>query len=264
MAKNVLFNKVFALGGRRISIDANRVTADFDRSQVEDAGFEGRRDTVLKGPHMSDLSFAGGTSYELEIAALPKLESDGEEVPVLLFMGNGSLGSFAATMTALVQNFKWTGTFGELAMFEMDLAPQVRRRIGSVLFSSVGSGAVGGATLGGGVQAGALPAGSELFVSYHVVDPPGVGGSGTRTLAAKLQSNPNNTDWSGAVDRLTIDTATTGAPGAGEFLAPGAVVHRLDGDVAAVTDTWWRLNFTGVTGTGPTFFVLAAIAIRTK
>lgn len=252
--KDILVNKIFALGARRISKDANVFAFGQSREEVDNNDIETLADQYELGPYHSDLSFQGGTSGELENRMLKALNDAATALPLTLFMQTGVAGEVALQQKVKIANFRPTGDWGQLKGFNMKLVPQGEKfELGAVMFNSVGTAGITAPVNGAGVELGALGAGQELLLFYHVVDPPGVTGT-TPTLDAELQSDVDD-NWLGPTTRISLDQATE----------PGWQIKTLDGDTTPVTDTWWRLAFTAVGGTGsPTFFVIAAAVIRTK
>lgn len=258
MGKSLLIHKIFALGTRRISKDANRFTFDPSRVEVPAGDFEDLHEPILKGLFRTELGFSGATSSALEKSMLQKLVDDAATVPATLFLGDGSPGSLAFFLETHLSAFRWTGERGALAGFETVLRPQSHAYLGQVLFNSVGTPGIEGPTAGGGLELGPLGPGQELLVSYHPVDPPGAVGTNP-TLDGFLQSNVDDLSWdTTATDRLALPQIDSG----GGFRAH---LLRIDGDTTLVTDTWWRVAFTAVGGTdNPSFFVLMAITLRNK
>ena len=95
-----------------------------------------------------------------------------------------------------------------------------------------------------GYQLGAVSAAQKVYAALHVLQ----GVSGTLpTLNAVLQSSVDNT-FASPTSRITFAQAT----------APGA---QWMSQAGAITDTWWRLNYT-LGGTTPSFPVVAVVGIR--
>ena len=93
-----------------------------------------------------------------------------------------------------------------------------------------------------GVQLGALSATQSMFCALHVCSVSGT----SPTLIVKLQSSP--TQGGAYADRIT-------------FTSANAVSSQLSSVLGAVTDTWWRVQWTiGGTG-GPSFLFAVAAGI---
>lgn len=114
---------------------------------------------------------------------------------------------------------------------------------GKVLYHANTATGITGDTDGTGVQLGAIPAGSEgifVFVNPHW---PTLGGTAVGTWT--LEHSVDNTF---AAPTTAVETTGTNpwTPTAG---TPDYMVVTIDGDTTAITDTWWRVTFTTITGT---------------
>lgn len=272
--KNVHYNLVAAFGARRVSVDMSKFSLDPERELVMWSPMEAKVDQGLKGVFKTGVDFSGATDSTLERRLLLAMEDDtGALYPVTIGLVPGCpVGSFAYLSQALLSSFKWSGDFKQVKMFDAKVMPQDRAWFGGILGNSVGTAGITVPVKLPGVQLGSVAAtvtgmspvaGQFLLLSLHVLDPPGVLGTSS-TMQVLLESNPNNTDWSTAVTRATLPLAVIGTPTTGQFKAPGAVWVVIDGDVAATTDTWWRLNISAVGGTTPNFYILAAGAVGSK
>src|SRR6266545_2313541 len=96
------------------------------------------------------------------------------------------------------------------------------------------------APLGSGCNLGAVSATLKLYATFHVFGTPGT------TITVVIESAAAS-NFAGATTRATIGPLTTAG---GTWLTPVA---------GAVTDTWWRLRVTAITGT---FTVAGAIGIQ--
>lgn len=96
-----------------------------------------------------------------------------------------------------------------------------------------------GAT-GTGVQVGAVSSTKYLYATFHVFGTPGT------TITAVIESAAANT-FVGATTRITFGPITTAG---GTFATPV---------LGPITDTWWRVRITAITGT---FTIASAIGIQ--
>ncbi len=92
-----------------------------------------------------------------------------------------------------------------------------------------------------GVQLGALSATQAMYAAVHVCSVSGT----LPTLIVKLQSS--STQGGSYTDRITFTSANT-------------VSSQLSSVAGAVTDTWWRVNWT-IAGTLPSFLFAVAAGI---
>jgi hypothetical protein len=152
--------------------------------------------------------------------------------------GYGSLVYFVDGMRA---NYKLFDKVGEVAPWQADVEsnwPVVRGK--GIHPPGIARTATGTGT---GVQHIAVPAGAYLYGALHVLS---VAGTGSPTLAVKVQSDADNT-FASPADQITFTTATVA----------GGEIKRTAGPV---TDTWYRVSYT-ITGTGPSFLFALSIGV---
>lgn len=138
--------------------------------------------------------------------------------------------------------YQLLGTLGEMAPFTLqsqgtDGVGVVRGQLAKELGNVSATGATGSA-----VNLGAGSAGDYLYMAFHVFS------AGT-TISAKIESDTAEAFSSPAdvVDATVGPITTTG----------GTWMTRVD--ASAITDSWFRLNVTAITGT---FSIAAAMAIQ--
>lgn len=139
-------------------------------------------------------------------------------------------------------SYQLLGTLGELAPFTLqsqgtDGVGVLRGQLAKELGNVSATGATGSA-----VNLGAGSAGDFLYMAFHVFS------AGT-TISAKIQSD-NAEAFSSPADVVgaTVGPITT---------TGGTWMTRVD--ASAISDTWFRLNVTAITGT---FSIAAAMAIQ--
>lgn len=95
------------------------------------------------------------------------------------------------------------------------------------------------------VQLGALSSTQRLYAALHVLS---IAGTSTPTITVKIQSAA--TSGGSYTDRITYTAAT----------AIGGQASSVDG---AVTDSWWRAQWT-ITGSSPSFLFAVSAGIASK
>lgn len=153
---------------------------------------------------------------------------------------DGAEGSVAYLLRTGQYKYSLLGAHGQPAPFSLDFRGtngetsvargQVTKAKGAVSAT--------GAT-GTGVQLGAVSAGQYLYAGLHTF-------TAGATLTAVIESAASNT-FAGATTRITLGPVTA---------AGGTWGTRLAGPV---TDTWYRLRVTAITGT---FTIAAAVGVR--
>lgn len=141
-----------------------------------------------------------------------------------------------------VSNFGYESydAVGELAPYNLDLKGSSRFGMVRGLVAQVRGDVAATGVLGSAVAAGAGGAGKLLYATLHVFS------AGT-TITVQVQSD-DASGFPSATTRATIGPITVAG---GTFLVPV--------DAAAITDDWWRLNVSAITGT---FNVAGAIAVQ--
>lgn len=255
--KYVFVNRLFALAGRRISKDANKVTLSPARTSVDISACEDVANRYAKGPRSSEISVSGvGTQSEL--ALLTRLASEAfpeVEEPFLIFHdASAVIGGIASFVQAQVQGVTVGGERAGSQGFDAKVAGNGRPYLyASILQNNVGGAAIGtNGAASSGVNLGALTAGKVAAFCVQVVDPPGITGTGTPTITLRIESD-DNSGFTSAVTRATFTARTTA----------GGQILEIDGDTTPISDTYWRLAWT-VSGTTPGFTVMAAGAIETR
>lgn len=148
-------------------------------------------------------------------------------------------GQPAYMFRAMKSQYALGGAVGELMPFS--LAANGTNGQGVVrgqLAKARGTVAATGA-LGTGLELGAVGASQYLYATFHVFSP------GT-TITVTVESD-DNSGFTSATTRATIGPITTSS---------GTWATRVAG---AITDTWWRFNVTGITGS---HIVSGAIGIQ--
>lgn len=151
-------------------------------------------------------------------------------------------GGIAYFMRGMVPSYAWLeGKVGDLAKAKVqavgsDGATGVVRGKLAVEYATVTTTGAKGTAL----NLGAVSATQKMYATLHIFGAPGT------TITAVVQSDSDNT-WASPTTQYTFGPFTTAG---GRWATPVS---------GAVTDTWWRLNVTAITGT---FVVASAIGIQ--
>lgn len=150
-------------------------------------------------------------------------------------------GSVAYFYEARKFGYQTFGEIGQLVPFAASM--QGAHGYGGVrgrLLKAKGDVSATGAT-GTGVQIGAVDSDEFVYAAFHVFGTPGT------TITAVLESD-NANNFPSATTRITFGPITT---------AGGTFAARVAG---AITDDWWRVRITAITGT---FSIACAAGIQT-
>jgi hypothetical protein len=152
-----------------------------------------------------------------------------------------STGSVAYFGNVLSGMHKVGGDIGTVAPFSAKGVGNGRAIRGELLHPASTARTTTGSTTG--VQLGDLDAAESMFCALQVCSVAGT----TPTLVVKLQSAA--TQGGSYTDRITFSSANS-------------VSSQLSSVAGAVTDTWWRVNYT-IAGTEPSFLFAVAAGIVT-
>jgi hypothetical protein len=257
-SKRVLHNLLFHFGGYRISREANRLLYTPQRSEQDVSGFEDETDQTAKGTHANKVEIAGVPTGELELELFTQLLASADRsLTACLRSGSAKgaapVGSETLTLLVDVSGAPVGGDRNTPGSFTASLFTNYQMYYGALLYNDVGGAGTTAAGAKAGYAAGALGAGQVLAWDIAVLEPPGIGGTGGPQATITLESDVDNT-WAAPATRLSASV----------FAAPGSQLLTLDGDTDPVTDTWWRINVTGLTGTDPVVYLLASLTITTK
>jgi len=141
--------------------------------------------------------------------------------------------------TMLQANFRFGGTVGEVAAFEVNA-----QCAGDLVSGKIaGTGAKTSTSQGGGLNLGAVTASQKVFAVLHVTAVAGT----NPTLDLTIESDADN-NFASPATQLTFTQATT-------------TTSEIKSAAGAITDTWWRAKWT-IGGTGsPSFTIFTAIGI---
>lgn len=236
MATLALTDATVWIGGYDWTTDTNEAglsisCAELDATTFGSAGTHAR----IAGLRDVELSLKGFWSSTADAEAFPPLGTANEVLTVADSLAEGSTAYFAQ-----VGKFKYSefGKVGDLVPFSLDgmnTGPYgAVRGMTTLKKTTVAStGAKGTA-----VQLGAVGASQYLYASVHCFS------AGT-TVSIKIESD-DNSGFTSPTDRIALSAIT----GTG-----GTWVTRLAG---SITDTYYRLNVTAITGS---FSLAAAIGI---
>ncbi len=221
--------------------DVNEVALDAEAGELDGTNFGSGGWKELVGgtkSHTAKLNtFYNASGAEPAITALHAAGST-----LLTVASVGTQGTVAYFARGLEGKYSLPGgKVGDLASIAAELAgdsPEGLLR-GQIIAPKTTSGSSSNVV---GVQLGAVGATQRIYSAVHVFSASGT----TPSLTVKLRSS--TTQGGTYTDRIT-HTA---------FTAAGAELASLAG---AVTDTWWRVEWT-ITGTTPSFTFAAVAAIR--
>ncbi len=242
MAATVLNSAFGYVSGWDFSGDANQLqvagqAVSVPATTFRSAGWEESK-KGMRGVNVEMSGYTGFASTENDVQLFNAFNSASVS-QVGTFGPDETEGSLAWLTAAGVYDYTAYGEMGQLA--PMRLTGVGRDSYGLIrgtLLKKLGSVSATGAT-GTGVQVGAVSASQYVYATFHVFS------AGT-TITAVLESAAANT-FAGATTRVTFGPLTT---------TGGTWATRVAG---SITDTWWRIRVTAITGT---FSIAAAVGIQ--
>ena len=240
MAKYVFTDGKVFLDGYDLSSNINAVTLDITADEVEvttlqSGGFKERLGGLKDSTISMDGFFESGANKPDALLGA----SVGNEI-IATIVPDAGVGNIAYFLKSKLFSYNIFGAVGEVAPFNISKSQSsdivVRGTIaidGSITASGNTSGA----------QLGAVSSTQSVYAVVHCY---GVSGTSTPTITFKLQSD-DNSGFTSPTDRATFTDIT----------AIASEIKKVSG---AITDDYWRLNYT-VTGTNPSFDIHATIGI---
>lgn len=238
----------WALTNAGIYVDSHDFTGDSNQVQLACEAVANRRTTFRSGgweeynmgAKTSTLTAAGYGSFGVDSVDEWTFSNLGNPGRVATVAGIEDEGQPAYMLASLPTQFGTGGQYGENVPFGLNGAGSdsygvVQGR----LLKEYGTVSAIGAT-GTGVQVGAASGSQFLYATFHIFGTPGT------TITAVVESDDANT-FASAVTRITFGPFTT---------AGGRWATRIPG---AITDNWYRLRVTAITGT---FVIACAVGVQ--
>ena len=237
MATSVLRDCKLYYDGYDLSGDMNMLGINHGAAELDDTTFGATTESRKGGLKQTSAAFKG--LYQAGTNSVDAVLHPGVGANKVLSISPeaGADGEVAFAFQAMHSKLMRGASIGELLVIEGEATaqggtPLIRGRIlhpAATTVSGIGSGT--------GRQVGAVSATQKLYASLHVLE------VGT-TVTVKVQSDDNSA-FTSATDRITFTAAT----------AVGAQWSNVAG---AVTDDWWRVNISAITGSAR-FVVVAGI-----
>lgn len=246
---DILKNKVFAIGGHRVSRHTNTWQVPASRERLDVGCFEDDGKRSRKGIFTHSLTLEGyGTEAEADL--IGKFIEEDRSYPFTVLRESNlkntpiaAQGSAALLMDAALFEIPWEGaSHGTVKKFKAGFEPAGTSELffGKLLYTNVGAAALEDGTITTpGLNVGSLVAGFKLACSVHVVDFPGLLGTDPE-VTVELVSDA-------AADLLTPSVRHT----FDVFTEPDGFIVVLDGDVVPVpSEPFWGLRVS-IASTGP-------------
>lgn len=232
MAPAALVNATIWVAGHDFSGDSNKLTLSaeseaLDATTFASAGWKENRGGLKQIAASLEGFWSSAASDSVDSDVFSVLGQAGE---VMTASPTGTALDPAYLVQVAKLKYEIFGEIGKLAPFKLDMSGSnnvglVRGQITKGRGTVSGTGAIGSP-----VQLGAVGASQYLYGAVHLLGTPGT------SITLKVQSD-NATGFPSATDVVTVGPLTA---------AGGTWVTRTAG---AITDDWFRLNVSAITGT---------------
>ncbi len=231
-----VFSGGYDLSDHTTSVNLEINAEELDATTINSNGFReklgGLKDSSLQidgfyeaGSNKPDALLGASIGNELIVTTVP----------------DAGVGNIAYFMKSRLFDYSILGEVGGLAPFSISKNQSSDEVVRGTIQIDGALTASGNST---GTQLGAVSAAEKCYAVVHCY---GVSGTSTPTITFKLQSD-DNSSFTSPTDRAT-------------FTAITAINAEIKSVAGAVTDQYWRLNYT-ITGTNPSFSIHAAIGIE--
>ena len=242
MAHYVLKNAKVWVDAYDFSGDANALAINYEADAVEDTNFGDTTHVFLGGLNKFDAQFEGAVNLGATTVEGTNFANVGTtNTPFTFGIDTGADGEIGYTMEAMTGAFNWGAKIGELQRYSIPLSASGNRLVrGTIMHNATRTATANGTAR----QLGAVIAGQSVYATLHVLATV----SGTNPTLNVVVASSATDSWPGT-SRITFSEKT--AIGS-QFATPVA---------GAITDTWWRVQYTiGGTDT-PTFPFVVIIGI---
>lgn len=164
--------------------------------------------------------------------------------PLTLCATSGAAGTLAYLTKVMECSYKPGGDIGKLLSFSVEWKGNQPLARGQIMHPNGTARTTTGT--GTGFQVGAVTAAQRMYANLHVFS---ISGTSTPTITVKLQSSVDNT-FASPTDRITFTAAT-------------ALGGQASSVLGAITDQWWRAQWT-ISGTTPSFLFAVSAGIAKK
>ena len=241
MGKQVLQDQKIMVGGNDITGSTNAIAIEYG-SEPKDQTVFGNDTRIMLGG-LKTVQLQAGGFYDAVPLDSPLFTAVGvADTPISVFAEGATVADIAYFFKAMAGKYDLSASVGDMYKYSLSAGaangPLIR---GQLLNNSTETSSGDGTA----VQAGAASSAQSIYAALHVTNS---GGSGDQTLDVTIGSD-DNSGFTSETNRFTFTQATTAQTS--EFLI-------LAG---AITDDWWRINFT-IAGSGsPTFDISVVLGV---
>lgn len=239
MAIQIIKNQSVYFGGYDLTGRTNSLALNY-ASDIHDVTVLGNDSHVrLGGLKMATVQVAG--FMDIDDTDAFKFSNLGVTDTPFSFGANAdTVGSVAYTMLGIEGDLRLGAPVGDVCSFDAGAQSAGNLIRGNILLNSKGT-ALTSTGAGTGQQLGAVTSAQRIYAAMHVLN------AGTGSVICKLQSDATNSFSGSETDRITFSAAT-------------AVSSQFSSVAGAITDTWWRIQYT-ISGGAPSFKLVFMVGI---
>ncbi len=232
-----LFIGGYDLSSHVSSMNLNLTSDELDTTTINSGGYRTRTGGLKDAQFSCDGYFEAGSNKPDALLGA----SNGSEHIISLFADNG-VGNPSYFFKATQYQYNLFGAVGDLTPFSITASQSadIPVRATQMNDSDTTLTATGNGT---SQQLGAVTSAQKVYAAIHIWS---ISGTSTPTITVKIQSD-DNSSFTSATDRITFTAAT-------------AIGSQYKATAGAITDTYWRANYT-ITGTNPIFAIAISCGI---
>lgn len=238
MATHIIKDANLWVGQYDLTGDMNALALNYSADMVEGTVLGDDTHTMKGGLKVATMAHEGywsGGADNVDDALFSTVAT--ADTPVSIGVETGADGELGYMLRSVVSEYSPGATIGEMFAFSVAAESSADGLIrGTIMHNATRSSSGNGTAR----QLGAVAAGETMFAALHVL-------SGSGTLDVVIQSD-DASGMSSPSDQITFTQAT----GAGSQWGSAA---------GAITDDWWRVNYT-IGGGSPSFQFVVVLGIK--
>lgn len=238
MSTQVIQNAKLWMGGYDLTGRMNALALNYSADMVEETVL-GDDTHIMKGglkvATMAHEGYFSGGDGDVDDVLFDNMAA--ANLPVSIGPTTGADGELAYMLESVLSEYTPGASVGEMLAFSVSAESSSVGLVRGTVMHNATRAASGNGTAR---QLGAVAAGESMFAALHVI-------SGTGTLDVVVQSD-DNSGMTSPTSQITFAQAT-------------GVGAQWSSKAGAVTDDWWRINYT-IGGGSPSFQFIVVLGIK--
>lgn len=240
MATLVLKDQKLWFDGYDLSGDMNAIALNYGADMVENTTFGNDTHTMqggLKTVTMAHEGYWEGGTDNVDDALFNNIAVASK--PISIGVEAGADGELGYMMQSLLAEYVPGGAVGEMFAFSLTAEANGDDLVSGTIMHNASRTSSGNGTAR---QLGSVAAGQKMYAALHVI-----AASGTSPTLDVVVESDDNAGMTSATSQITFDQAT-------------AIDGQWKSVAGAITDDYWRINFT-IGGTSPSFTFIVTLGI---